>query len=144
MAVELANHKKGLLALGYKPGDSLPFLDDSGVANRVDSEGLLEWSIGDPTAVRVQLEMDYRRFLSLQDDQILRKIFRAGLLFSRALMGFPAPEIPESWPIMPFPIFSNPDDIPNVWQKAPYAVQSVVFDRAKTLAQKSLEKYFEG
>ncbi|MDP2600433.1 MAG: hypothetical protein Q8P84_06875 [Deltaproteobacteria bacterium] len=144
MAIEQTNNNKGLLALGYKPGDALPFLRDSGVAHRVDSEGLLEWTIGDPVAARVLLESDFLRFQSIQTDRMLRKIFRAGLLFSRALLGQPVPKTPESWPIMPLPYIANPDEIPDVWQKAPYAIQTAVFDRAKTLAQKSLETYFEG
>ncbi len=143
MAIEQTTGKKGLLALGYQPGDSLGFVTEAGIPNRVDSQGLLEWYQGDTELVRLELEMDFKRYLSLQDDNILRKIFRSSLLFQRALMGNPTPVLLESWPILPFPIFEDPAAIPSVWRKAPYAVQTTTFDKARNLAVENLKKYYE-
>ena len=132
--------KRGLLSVGfegqeplYKEGDSIPYLDALQIPNRIDRDGELEWILPNRDALDVWLDATdpYREYIARKEDQTYQSLFRGLNILMQAIMGFPVRSNYGGWPLEQLPIPFRAKDIPNIWDKAPWQVQSMAIHSAK-------------
>ena len=119
----MAMEKHGLLALGLKEGQSLPFLDEAGISSRVNHEGGVEWIVHDPLEVWLDRTDSIRDYLARQEDRVYRDIFRGLNSFSRALMGFSIRLSYDGWPVDTLSAPFEVGAIATLWEEAPSQIQ---------------------
>lgn len=118
--------KQGLLALGLKQGEGLPFLKEAGVENRVNKEGRVEWIIRDPVSLLLDSAYAFRSYIAKKEDQVYRDIFKGWRYFWRALMGFSVPSPSGRW-IRELGIVELFPTQPSAtkWEEAPWQIQKM-------------------
>lgn len=136
--------KQGLLAHGLEVGQSLPFLDELGIANRVNKEGKVEWNVHDRFLLWLDWTEPIRDYLARREDQVYRDIFRGWNLFSRALMGSPVRPRRGGWPVETLNAPFQNGTVSTFWEEAPGQIQKIAGYRAQLSAMKYLEPQLNG
>lgn len=143
----VVEQKPGLLAFPskeggslFKEGDSLAFINEAGIPNRINEEGRVEWQILDLATINIINFADVRLYQQRRESWVVQAIFRGFNSMRRAQMGFRIPSSAgQGWPIPLMPVLS-PDSVQELWHTAPGQIQSLAFKSA----QEYLRHQFEG
>lgn len=140
MPVEKSNReqeKPGLLRLGFKEGDPVPYLEGVG-PTRVSKEGSVEWQPILTDLFLLNAFAPFKEFLFASQRKALLIVLRAFQNIDRALLGYPISRR-EDWGISLPPLPENGAKSFNPWEEAPHPVQQYVFQSAVEYLRNQLE-----